>query len=361
MKTIVLVGGGHSHVYCVKMLKEHKHPQMNWILLSNSKKQYYSGMFSGFTEGLYAEEDTYIDLEKLAINSNATFVEATVLSVDPIQQKILCSNGEVISYDILSLDIGSTNKSPNIEGLTNENLAIKPNEKFPDQIHTLRQATNPVIIGGGAAGIEMALSLLAWQKKYSSRTDVTLLHSAPLLKGAGEKTSQKITQLASKQGLKLVKDRAIRVDNSVVYTAGGSQIDFDTIMYLGGPHPPDLIKSAMLPTDEVGFLLVNSCLQTEAFPNIFGAGDCITISDQKDMPKNGVNAVRQGPILFRNIMSFAFDEPLESYTPKKADLAILSTGFKEGFFLYGRWSFHGKWAWFVKNFIDRRFMDKYRG
>ncbi|WP_335872357.1 FAD-dependent oxidoreductase [Bacillus sp. 2205SS5-2] len=360
MKTIVLVGGGHSHLYCIKQLQKNKHPDMKWILLSSSKLQYYSGMFSGYAEGLYTEKDISIDLEKLTRNSAASFIETTVLSIDTHNQKILGSNGEVIDYDVVSFDIGSINKEPSIEGLSHHNVKIKPNYQFPRQIKPLQQSQNSVVIGGGAAGIEMALSLLAWRKKQPKKTSVTLIHSSPLLASAGKKASNRITKLAAEHGLTLVHDRVNKVTESLLSTENGLEIQYDGLLYLGGPKPPSLLVASKLPTDRNGFLLVNASLQSVGHRNLFGAGDCITISDHEDTPKNGVNAVRQGPVLFENITNHVLGYPLKTFTPQKYFLAILSTGHQKGFLTYGSFVAYGKWAWHLKDWIDRRFMGNYQ-
>ena len=65
MKTIILVGGGHSHLYCLKKHKQYQDESVKWILISPSRHQYYSGMFSGYTEGMYSLEETRIDLEDM--------------------------------------------------------------------------------------------------------------------------------------------------------------------------------------------------------------------------------------------------------------------------------------------------------
>ena len=163
MQTIILVGGGHSHLYCLKKLMKHNDKNVRWMLISPSRFQYYSGRFSGYTEGFYSLDDTRIDLEALSKASSCDFIESTVLSIDPIQQHLLTDKGEIFTYDFVSFDIGSRNDSLEIEGLHEYNLPIKPNFRFPEQIKKLHNSKKTVFIGGGAASIEMALSLKAWK------------------------------------------------------------------------------------------------------------------------------------------------------------------------------------------------------
>lgn len=45
---------------------------------------------------------------------------------------------------------------------------MKPNYLFPVHIEDIKKLPMPNVIGGGAAGIELALSILAWRKKHDS-------------------------------------------------------------------------------------------------------------------------------------------------------------------------------------------------
>lgn len=65
-KRLLLVGAGHAHLEVLKQLAEHGLSDVDVCLITPSPYQYYSGMFSGFTEGIYTEEDTRVDLRPLA-------------------------------------------------------------------------------------------------------------------------------------------------------------------------------------------------------------------------------------------------------------------------------------------------------
>jgi NADH dehydrogenase FAD-containing subunit len=79
---ILLVGGGHSHLSIIRsLLKESI--QHKITLISANTYQYYSGMFSGFTEGLYNEEEIRINLEVLCQKASIQFIEDTIISLDP--------------------------------------------------------------------------------------------------------------------------------------------------------------------------------------------------------------------------------------------------------------------------------------
>ncbi|WP_064091627.1 FAD-dependent oxidoreductase [Rossellomorea aquimaris] len=362
MKTIILIGGGHSHLFCLKKLIQQKQANEKWILISPSQYQYYSGMFSGYTEGIYSLEETRIDLKALCDSSGCDLVESTVLSIDPHAQHLLTDKGEVLNYDIVSFDIGSKNDSLEIKGLQKQNLPIKPNYRFPEQIKKLHRSPRTAFIGGGSASIEMALSLKAWKESNAHHHHtISVIHSSPLLEKAGSSTSKKITKLAEAKGIELYPSRVERISDEYVWTNDDSSIPFDEVIFLGGPKAPPLFGSSKLATDEQGFLLLNSYLQSVDFPNVFGAGDCGTLIDFPHTPKNGVTAVKQGPILWNNLLAAKNKGKLLPFEPQKRHLAIMSVGNKTGFLTYGSFSLVSNWAWRLKNWIDVRFIWRYGG
>jgi NADH dehydrogenase FAD-containing subunit len=362
MKTIILIGGGHSHLHCLKKRTQHSDEKVKWILISPSRFQYYSGMFSGYTEGIYSLEETRVDLANLCKAANCAFVESTVLSIDPDQQHLLTDKGDIFTYDIVSFDIGSRNDSMEIEGLHEHNLPIKPNYRFPEQIEKLRDSKKTVFIGCGVASIEMALSLKAWKigKGYGDHS-IVVVHSSPPLEKAGSFSSKKMTGVARSKGINLHQGRVKKIDGTYVHTDKSETLSYDKVIFLGGPKAPPLFGSSVLPTDEKGFLLVNSYLQSVEYPNVFGAGDCVTLKDFPNIPKNGVTAVRQGPVLWKNMNGAASNGKIIPFEPQKRYLSIISVGDKQGFLTYGSFSLVSGWAWRLKNWIDVRFVGRYGG
>ncbi|WP_223701639.1 FAD-dependent oxidoreductase [Sutcliffiella deserti] len=357
MNTVILVGGGHAHIQCLKQLQKESLPSARFILVSSNNYQYYSGMFSGFTEGIYEEKDIMIDLTELSRKAGVQFLEATVTKMDPENKTIFCDNGEVLTYNIISFDIGSRTNLVSLP--SSEVRTVKPNYTFPDTIKELRDSPSPLIIGGGAAGVEISLSILARKKRIGQSGQVTLISSSRLLPHAPKGVSTSLEKLCKSKGLHFYLNEKIETIEEQLIQTSNRILKHSGVLLLTGPASFSLFQEGGLSCTEDGYLLVRSTLQSESHPEIFGAGDCVTLSSYTELAKNGVYAVRQGPVLWENIKRTLLNRKLTTFEPQKRFLSILSTGGKEAMLLYDKFYYQGKLPWKLKNKIDSDFMKKY--
>ncbi|MFD1019286.1 FAD-dependent oxidoreductase [Thalassobacillus hwangdonensis] len=357
---VILVGGGHAHLKAVQSIMEERPAHIEVLLISPSSYQYYSGMFSGYTEGIYTKEQIRIDLKQLCARAGIRFIEKTAVLLKTAEKKLVCADGSVYPFDVISFDIGSKNVP---QELTQDAVhSIKPNYTFIDHIDSLRESRFPLIVGGGAAGTELALSIRAYKRRNNLEGTVRLISSEDVLSSEPKLTSLKLKRLLKKSGVQVWDhERAVEVHEDHVRTDRNNKVRHTGVLWLGGPVAPPIFEKSALPLDEHGFVSVEGTLQVEGYPYIFAAGDCATLKDHRDLPKNGVYAVRQGPVLWGNIRKYINkQDDLETFEPQARYLYILSTGFQEGFLVYGAFSMHGKQAWKIKNKIDQAFMDEFK-
>jgi selenide,water dikinase len=156
-----------------------------------------------------------------------------------------------------------------------------------------------------------------------------------------------------------VNSPVTRVESAAVVLSGATRIASDATIWATGAGAPSWLATTGLALDAHGFIRVDECLSSIANREIFAAGDCATIEGHR-YPKSGVYAVRQGPVLAENLQRALAGERLSPYRPRARALALISTGNRYAVASYGRIAFEGAWVWRWKDYIDRKFMRRYR-
>ena len=131
------------------------------------------------------------------------------------------------------------------------------------------------------------------------------------------------------------------------------------MIWVTGAGGASWLKDTGLSLDADGFIEVTDTLQTITDQNIFAAGDVATMVNHP-REKAGVFAVRQGQPLARNLRRSLENKSLRDYYPQRNWLALISTGDKYAVASRGNFFAAGAWLWRWKDFIDRRFMEKFK-
>ena len=151
----------------------------------------------------------------------------------------------------------------------------------------------------------------------------------------------------------------VAVDRQGVVLADGRVLACDLAVNATGLLPNPLAAALGLPIAADGGLLVDDCLRSAADPTIFAVGDGATILGRK-LARIGVHAVREAPILLHNLVATLNGRAPEPYRPQRYCLAIIGLGDRTALMTRGRWWLKGPPALWLKHWIDRRFVDRYR-
>jgi len=162
---IVLLGGGHAHVHVIKAFAKRSLPGVRVTLITRDLETPYSGMLPGVIAGLYKPDEAHIDLVRLAAVTGTRLIHAEAVGLDRAAKHVLLAARPPIAYDILSIDIGITPDFTSIAGAAEHGIAVKPIGAFLEKLEHLRARCRTggvrhiAVIGGGAGGVELALSL----------------------------------------------------------------------------------------------------------------------------------------------------------------------------------------------------------
>lgn len=374
-RDLVLIGGGHAHVAVIKGLAMHPIPGMRLTVLSRDVMASYSGMLPGFLAGHYTFEDSHIDLMRLCRFAGARLYHSAATGIDTQNRQIFCASRPPLSYDLLSVDIGSTPTQFGMAGADKYAIAIKPADVFLDRLARLQEEVlirdapfHIVIIGGGAGGTELCLSLrnrlrtlLAARGKNPGHVHFSIVsQSEDLLPQHAATVVKRIHRVIGDSDIDLhLMRRVTEISATQVTLSDASRLPCDAAILATHASAPQWLASSGLTLDARGFIRVSTTLQSVSHPGVFAAGD-IASMDGHRLAKSGVYAVRQGPVLLRNLRRAAHDKPLHVFQPQPRTLALISTGAKHAIASYGNFSLDGKWVWRLKDRIDRRWMKKYQ-
>jgi selenide,water dikinase len=366
---LVLVGGGHSHVEVFRRFAMRAAPDIRLTLISRDIDTPYTGMLPGFVAGHYTHAECHIDLRPLAQAAGARLFHNEAVGLDLAGKQVLCAGRPPVSFDYLSLDIGSRPGWRGIPGAAEHTLPVKPVDEFLAKWAAVEEAAlrskqpfRIVVVGGGAGGVEICLTLqYRLGKRGNNRAQFAIVTDQPeLLPTHGRGTRQRLTRITGARGIALhLNHKVARVTPNTLHCEPGGEIPFDAAVWVTSASAVRWLADTGLKIDARGFILVDDRLQSLSHPFVFAAGDTASIVGRK-LAKAGVYAVREGPPLARNLRQACRGEGLERYRPQRRHLALISTGDKNAVASRGGFSAEGAWLWPVKDYIDRRWMRMYQ-
>lgn len=363
-KRLVLVGGGHAHLSVLRALAKSRPTGLDVVLITPSKYQNYSGMLPGWVAGHYTQAQCRVDLEPLVQAAGVRLVLDQIVGMDAARRCVGFAHGPHVEYDLLSLDVGSETDTSWLETLGDKLLPMKPLDHFFASWPRVLEAAKAkksyklVVVGGGAAGVEMALA--AKQAFTSAGVDgqVDLVASeSGLLPGHAKGVQARVQRFAEHVGLVSHFARGVGSEDGVLL-ADGQLLPADQVLAATGARPAVWVGLSKLGLDEHGYILVDKYHRSVSHPNVFAAGDVCARLDA-DMSRSGVHAVHAGPILAENLMAIVNGGPLRPYSPKRRSLYLLSCGPRYAVASWGRWSAEGQWVWRWKDWIDRGFIRRF--
>ena len=374
LKDIVLVGAGHSHVGVLRAFGMKPMPGVRLTLITRQVHTPYSGMLPGMIAGLYDRDEAHIDTAPLTRFAQARLYHSEVIGLDLVARRVICRDRPPVPYDVLSINIGSTPSARHIPGVAEHAIPVKPIDGFLERFETARARilkrkgrAKVGVIGGGAGGVELLLSLHRRLTRDvtvagfdATGLDFTLITSSgEPLPAFPPRLRRRFAEILRERGISVVAGgKASEVRADAVLVDGNGTVALDEVFWTTRAAPANWLADTALALDPEGFIRVSETLQSVSHPDVFAAGDIAAIEGHAP-PKSGVYAVRSGPPLAYNLRRLLAGKRLVAYKPQREALYLISTGERYALGARNGFTFEGAWVWKVKDFIDRRFMAKF--
>ena len=374
IKDLVLVGGGHSHVGVLKRFAMKPVPGVRLTLICRDAHTPYSGMLPGFVAGHYGYDDVHIDLGALCRFAGARFFHSSVIRLDLHERRIHCDNRPPVPYDLLSINTGSTPDTAAVPGAAATVVPVKPINAFLESWERLRDRAlahsgllRIAVVGAGAGGVEILLAIqyrLGRLRAEAGLSSADISYdlfgeSRAILPTHNAKVRKTLEAVLAKRGVTLhLGSPVVEISPGRLRTGDGAVTEADEILWVTAAGAPAWPREAGLEVDEHGFIRVKDTLESASHAGVFAAGDVAAMVGHP-RPKSGVFAVRQGKPLARNLRNALLGRPLVPYRPQEKFLGLISTGDRHAVASRGEWSAKGRLVWRWKDWIDRRFMEKF--
>jgi len=370
-RTLVLLGMGHTHAHVLKQWAVERLESTELVCISASATSTYSGMLPGVLAGQYARSEMELDLVRLCATVGATLLTDRVTGVDVERGRVLFEGRPPLAYDLLSIGIGSVPATEGVAVASDRVVFIKPMTSFLERLEGVveravrARGTQPVrvaVVGGGAGGVEVACCVPRFIERVagtrSVRVEVAIVHgSGGLPNGFAASTQERLGEALRVRGVRVqAGSRVVRIDDGTMHREDGTSLEADVILWATHATAPPLLATMDLPKDERGFLHVDDSLRSTSGRPVFAVGDTASFASQP-LPKAGVYAVREGPVLWENIRRQLRGQPLQAFRPQREFLRLLNLGDGTAVGEYAGRSFAGRWVWRWKDRIDRRFME----
>ncbi|CAN5540548.1 FAD-dependent oxidoreductase [soil metagenome] len=370
---VLLVGGGHAALPTIKHANQLRDAGAEVTLISESRYLFYSGRTPEYIGGGYEIEDVRIDLQMLCERSGASFVADRVAGLDLAARRVTTAGGSTFGADLMAIDVGGLNPpspSPSQDGITTRPLSdlTKLRQIVDDMVAGHRKGETISIIGGGAAGTEIALNVTARVRGTGNHIAV-FEPSDRLLPGFPSTLSRHVEHCLRERGAAVYLDTRIEHVEDGMLVAGARSFRSDHIVRATGSVGQAWLRESGLRTEATGYAVVHETLQTPGHSWLFVAGDSASILSMPRLPKVGVHAVKQGPTLRSNLIQAVrtlasggglSSATFETFRPYPVAPLVLSTGESNGILASGRLWLRGKWCLDLKHRVDARWIRRYQ-
>ena len=378
MPRLLLAGAGHAHMALMAAIPELVAKGHQVTAIGPGERHYYSGMGPGMLGGTYQPEEISFPVRDMVESRGGVFLQDKVATIEPARHVVILESGHEEPYDVLSCNLGSfvpqdlaadgniaLPESPEGADASQAVFPAKPIEQlWKARRRILELARDRQIrvgvCGGGPAALEIAGNAWAAGRENGGKGCVVQLFAGrKLLRTMPEKVRRLAGKALLKRGIEVMEGSYVRsVQSGEIHLENGQQHAQDVIFLALGVQPSPVFRTSGLKVSEDGGLLVDQYLQSLSHPDIFGGGDCITFAPGP-LAKVGVYAVRQNPVLLHNLQAQLEGRSLKAFDPGGAYLLIFNIGGGQGILHKSGIAFGGRAAFWIKDYIDRKFIKKF--
>ncbi len=368
---VLILGGGFAGLNCAKELTD---PRFHVTLVDRWNHHLFQPLlYQVATAGLSTTEIAQPLRSILADHKNVTTLMDEVTRID-LENQTVKTKERTLPYDHLVIALGAKTGffgrnewEPHTFGLKSLEdamnirrevlLAFEKAEAANDPAETARLLTM-IVVGGGPTGVEMSGSLAElarvvlkhdFRRIDPTQAHVHLIEAGPrLLPMFSEKLANYTSKRLEHIGVTVHLNCPVKEVGPGYVIAGEQRIEADIIIWAAGVEASPVTRSlAGVPLDRSGRVQVMPDLSLPNHPQVYAAGDLVSLTDVKGTRVPGVcpAAIQMGQHIAKviqtgNRLPYAYwDKGSMATIGRKAAVAMFKGMNFKGFFAWLMWLF----------------------
>jgi len=361
---VVLVGAGHVHLHVLRNAAVLRAAGVEPILVSPATF-HYSGLATGVLSGALEPGRATVDVTALTADFGVRHIVAEASHIDLADKQVQLTEGRVLSFDAISINVGSVTADPGLAGQQPGVWSTKPLAGLIDlraciEAHVRSHGQSPalVVAGSGPSGFEIAAALAGLLEREGVAPHIQLVVKTLPGWGPGAAMSR-LTRALQRRGVGLVSGEVLARHDGVCVLSDGQSLPCDMLVMATGLAAAAVVAALPLPRNAEGRLRVGPTLQSIGDPGAFAVGDAAVI-EGASRPAAGVFGVRAAPVLLHNLAALGLGAPMRRFQPQRRWLSIMDLGDGTGLAMRGRLWWMGRTALALKRRLDLGFIDRMR-
>lgn len=310
MTRIVVLGGGFAGLEAMRVLERRLGGRADVQLLLVSDRNYllFTPLLPQVASSLVEPRHIVQPIRDIRGARHFRFRRDRVVDVDLEAREVVLAEGR-IPYDRLVVALGGTTATFGVPGVDEHALNYKRLDDavlLRDHIIDLaehadheadtaarRRMLTICVVGGGYTGVELIAELQDFFHSYlvpryrgidpGDYRLVLVEAGEEILRGVHPTLAGRARRRLHRERIEIrTGTRVTRVLPGALEIDGGGRIDVGLTVWAAGVKGHPTLASLSLPTDRLGRLVVDDRLQVPGHPEIYGAGDAVTIQGKPE-------------------------------------------------------------------------------
>jgi NADH dehydrogenase len=342
---ILILGGGFGAMAAARKLERILRPdEAELTVVSRENFSVFTPMLPEVPSGNL--EPRHVVTPIRAQLRRATFVLGEVVGVDFDERIVdvrhaIDGTQYLLAYEHVVFALGSATSTFNLPGVAEHSLALKDLEDaerirnhalacfeladVTDDGEKRKKLLTFAIVGGGFTGVEAAgeftdffRSIARFYRAIDPREiSIVLVEAGPrLLPDLASAMGAYSAHALERRGVRVLLNAPVAgADEDGLTLKDGTRVATATIIWSAGVKPSPLVASLPIGTGRGGAIVVRHDLSVAGYPGVWAIGDCAQVPapDGRWYPPTAQHAIREGPVVARNIANAIRGLPTEPF------------------------------------------------